>query len=226
MRQLIDITLSAEAETMCSSQKFVVFVRDGKNDAPAEIGLFKSKNDKPDAPEELPMYGDVGDPWAATDARSVGAFLRGNRGRDVIVRINSPGGLAFDGITIHNALLAHDGKVTTVIDGMAGSAASIIAVAGNPCQIYENAQFFAHRAAAMAIGNVDVMADAQDWLSKIDESIARTYKARTGKALDKILAMMKGKVDGTLFTAREAKEYGLGRRDPSAQKHGQERNPR
>lgn len=188
MRQFIEIMLSAEAQKAASSDSFRLGLKNAKGDEPAEIAL----------------YGEIGDPWQASDARSVGAFLRENKGRAVNVRINSPGGLAYDGITIHNALLQHDGPVTTVIEGMAGSAASIIAMAGQPVKIFENAQLFIHRASVIAIGNRDMMAEAIDWLDKIDEAIARTYKAKTGKALEKINNLMRGKVDGTMFSAREA----------------------
>lgn len=188
MRSLIDIALSAEAQKAGTSESFVVGVKNAKDEEPAEIVL----------------YGEIGNPWEQADARSVGEFLRGNKGRDVNVRINSMGGLAYDGITIHNALLNHDGKVTTIIEGMAGSAASIIAMAGDPVQMYENAHLFIHRALLIAIGNRDAMAEAQDWLDKVDDAIARTYRAKTGKAFDKIMDLMRGRVDGTMFTAREA----------------------
>lgn len=188
MRSLIDINLSAEAQKAGTSDSFKVGVKNAKDDEAAEIVL----------------YGEIGNPWEAADARSVGEFLRGNRGKDVNVRINSMGGLAYDGITIHNALLAHDGKVTTIVEGMAGSAASIIAMAGDPVQMYENAHLFIHRALLIAIGNRDSMEEAMTWLDKVDDAIARTYKAKTGKALDKIHELMRGKVDGTMFTAREA----------------------
>ncbi len=187
-KQLIEVFLSATAQEAASSSSFRVGVRNATSDQPAEIVL----------------YGEIGNPWTATDARGVGQFLRDNKGKAVNVRINSPGGLAYDGITIHNALLKHDGKVTTIIEGMAGSAASIIAMAGNPVTMYDNASLFIHRASVVAIGNVDVMAEAQVWLGKIDEAIVRTYKAKTGKAADKIRELMKGKVDGTVFTAQEA----------------------
>lgn len=188
MRSMIDIVLSAEAQKAATSETFKVGVKNAKDDEPAEIVL----------------YGEIGNPWEAADARSVGEFLRGNKGRDVNVRINSMGGLAYDGITIHNALVSHDGKVTTIVEGMAGSAASIIAMAGGPVQMYENAHLFIHRALLIAIGNRSVMEEAMDWLDKVDDAIARTYRAKTGKALDKIHELMRGKVDGTMFTAREA----------------------
>lgn len=188
MRNLIDVTLSSEAQKAASSESFIVGLKNAKDDEPAEIAL----------------YGEIGNPWEASDARSVSAFLRENKGRPVNVRINSMGGLAYDGITIHNALVAHDGDVTTIIEGMAGSAASIIAMAGSPVQIYENAHLFIHRAQMIAIGNADAMQEAIAWLGKVDDAIIRTYKAKTGKAYDKIAEMMRGKLDGTVMTAREA----------------------
>lgn len=177
---------------------------DALNAANAEAFTIGIRNATADAPAELAIYGEVGNPYEQSDAASVGQFLRMNKGKAVNVKINSPGGLAYDGITIHNALLNHDGPVTTTIEGMAGSAASIIAMAGSPARIYENAQLFIHRAALMAFGNRDMMQEAIDWLDQIDESIARTYKAKTGKALDKIQDLMKGNVDGTVFSARDA----------------------
>ena len=193
MRHLIEVTLSAEGQEAASSKSFRVGFKNAKDDEPAELAI----------------YGEIGSEYEQSDARSVGQFLRANKGKPVTVRLNSPGGLAYDGITIHNALLAHDGPVRCVVEGMAASAASVIAMAGNPLQMYENAQLMIHRASVIAVGNRDMMAEAIDWLDRIDESIARTYKAKTGKALDKILAMMKGKSDGTVMTAREAKEMGF-----------------
>ena len=177
---------------------------DALNAANGEAFSVGVRNATPNEPAEIAIYGEIGDIWTASDANSVCQFLRANKGKAINVRINSPGGLAYDGITIHNALLNHDGPVTTTIEGLAGSAASIIAMAGQPAAIYENAQLFIHRAALVAIGNRDAMDEAMRWLDAIDEAIARTYKAKTGKALDKILEMMKGKVDGTVFSARDA----------------------
>lgn len=190
MPQMIELFLSAKAQEAASSPSMIVGFRNAKDDEPAEIMID----------------GEIGDPWEQNDSRSVGQFLRANKGRPVKVWINSPGGLAYDGITMHNALVQHDAPVTTVIAGIAGSAASIIAMAGNPVQMYENANLFIHRASLVAVGNEDVMEEAKDWLHKIDDSIARTYKAKNGMELQKIKSLMRGKVDGTVFTASEAKK--------------------
>lgn len=181
---------------------------DAVNQANAEAFKIGVKNATAESPAEIAICGEIGDPYQGCDAQTIGSFLRANRGRDVDVYINSPGGLAFDGIAMHNAFKAHDGRVRTIVDGFAGSAATIAAVGGSPVQIYENAQFMIHRASLMAFGNRDVMQEAMDWLDKCDEAIARTYKAKTGKALDKIMTMMAGpgKQDGTTMMAREAVE--------------------
>ena len=192
MSKLIEVLLSAEAKQAASSESFVVGVKNAKGDEPAEIVLYDT----------------IGDSWIGTDARSVTEFLRHNKGSAVNVRINSPGGLAYDGITIHNALVSHDGPVTTEIEGMAGSAASIIAMAGNTVKMWDNANLFIHRASLIAIGNTDVMEEARDWLAKLDEAIAGIYKNKTGLPLPKIRSLMKGKVDGTVFSAAEAKKDG------------------
>ncbi len=188
MRQPIEVFLTAKAQESATSQSFVCGFKNAEGSDPAEILID----------------GEIGDRWEQNDARNMGQFLRANKSKAVKVWINSPGGLAYDGITMHNALAAHDGHVTTIIAGMAGSAASIIAMAGDTVQMYENASLFIHRASLIAVGNVDVMAEAQDWLNKIDDAIAKTYKARTGAALDKIKAQMRGRVDGTVFSAKEA----------------------
>ncbi|MGE5192220.1 MAG: head maturation protease, ClpP-related [Deltaproteobacteria bacterium] len=167
------------------------------------------RNATDDDPAEVLMYGAVGDPFDGVDARGFSNFLRENRGNPVNVRINSPGGLAYDGITIHNALLSHDGPVYTTIEGMAGSAARIVAMAGAPVRMFENATLFIHRALALAVGNVDVMRATADFLVKLDDQIARTYGAKAGKPRAQFLTMMRGKVDGTALSAAEAQKLGL-----------------
>jgi ATP-dependent protease ClpP protease subunit len=94
--------------------------------------------------------------------------------------------------------------VTVTIEGMAGSAASIIAMAGDHIRIAENGQLFIHRAWAIAAGNTTVMLDAAEFLDRIDHAIAATYAARTGRKADTMMKLMEGKVDGTIFTGKEA----------------------
>lgn len=164
-----------------------------------------------DGSVDLLIYDGIGDFDGTATAKSVAEFLASNRGRAVNVRINSPGGLAFDGLTIHNALVAHDAPVTTTIEGMAASAAAIIAMAGSRVRQYDNATLFIHRAMGISIGNVDAMNETAEMLAKLDEQIAQTYANKSGKPRASMLQLMVGKAgsDGTQFSAAEAKAAGL-----------------
>lgn len=142
-------------------------------------------------------------------AREVAGMLAENRGKPVNVRINSPGGLVFDGLGIFNALALHDAPVTTTVEGIAASAAAIIAMAGKPLRMLENSSLYVHRAMGLGFGNRDVMADLVETLDKIDEALINTVASRRGLQRRDVRSLMVGKVDGTILTAAEAKRAGL-----------------
>ena len=181
------------------------------NNVTSKEFLVGVKNEAEEDEIELSVYGRIGKDFfddSATSASDVAKLLRDNRGKKVNVKINSPGGLAYDGITIYNALLEHDALVTTTVMGMAGSAAAIISQAGSTRKIYANASFFIHRALGMAWGNIDVMNDVADFLNKLDDQIAETFAARSGQRKAAVLKAMKGNLDGTTYTADAAKKEG------------------
>jgi ClpP class serine protease len=122
------------------------------------------------------------------------------------LHINSPGGLVFDGITIHNLLKQHPANVTTYIDGLAASIASVIALSGDRVVMAENALFMIHKASGMVFGNSDDMRDFAEKLDKVNGSIATTYMTKTGKDENEINEMMKAE---TWLTAKDALEYGF-----------------
>jgi ATP-dependent protease ClpP protease subunit len=92
---------------------------------------------------------------------------------------------------------------------MAGSAAAIITFAGDTIRMQENAQLFIHRAWSIAIGNVDDFMDSAEFLSKLDDAMALTISKRSQVDIDAVKDFMKGKVDGTTFSAEEAKDIGF-----------------
>ena len=96
----------------------------------------------------------------------------------VEVHINSPGGDAYDGITIYNALRSR-GNVTTVVDGMAASAASIIYMAGSTRTASPGSMVMIHDALALCIGNAADMRDTAGMLDKVSDSIAEVYALHT-----------------------------------------------
>lgn len=158
---------------------------------------------------ELLVMDFVGDRFSGLSADQISRNLAEARDKRVHVRINSGGGLAYDGLAIFNALLKHPGGTTTTVEGLAGSAASLIAQAGKPRRMMANANQFIHRSMGAAMGNAIVMRDVADFLDALDEGIMQTYVARTGLSQKRVNELLTGKVDGTNMTAKEALELGF-----------------
>jgi len=152
------------------------------------------------------VYGDIG--YEADAASVVQAINEIPRDTPIVVRINSLGGYVFDGIAIYSALRERK-NVTTRIDGIAASAAAIIALAGRPVQSNKHGQLYVHRAWMAAVGNAKTMREAAAWLDKIDESIIEIVSAKTHKDRDTVVRWLDGEDDGTLFNASEAMNSGL-----------------
>lgn len=126
---------------------------------------------------ELFIYDVIGQDWfgGGITAASVIDSLEGFKGKRVMVRINSPGGVADEGIAIYNALKRYEGGVDTVVDALAASAASIIALAGEARTTSAGGRWMIHRAMAFAMGNAVDMEKAASTLAKYDASIVEIY---------------------------------------------------
>ncbi len=116
--------------------------------------------------------------------RSIGAE------NDVNVNINSPGGDFFEGATIYNLLAEHKGKVTVNVLGLAASAASIIAMAGDAINISQVGFIMIHNAWSVAIGNAQDLQKTMDVLDALDKSMVDLYAKRTGLDVKDISKMM------------------------------------
>lgn len=162
---------------------------------------LRARNAKGNDPAELLIYSEIG---TGIDAKDVSGFLADNRGKPVLVRINSPGGFVYDGLTIYNALISHDGKTTAVIEGLAASIASIIAMGCDKVKAFESSSMMIHRAMGVSIGNTADMKECSEFLAKIDGQLAQIYSAKTGRSVATMIGYMTGSVDGTLFDAQEA----------------------
>jgi len=125
------------------------------------------------------------------------------------LRLNSPGGSVFDAVAIHNALSRHAGTVTVWIDGIAASAASYIAMAGDEIVMPENAFLMIHDPSGNVMGTAEDMRDMAGTLDKIAASMLRGYAARSCRPEDEISALMAAE---TWFGAAEALEAGLATR--------------
>lgn len=125
---------------------------------------------------------------------------------DVTVDIASDGGDVFAASEIYTLLKKYSGKVTVNIQGLAASAASVIAMAGDQVNISPTAQIMIHKAWGTVDGNSDDFAHQAAVLSGIDESIAAAYEAKTGMKQTDLLHLMSQE---TWLTAQEAVDKGF-----------------
>ncbi|HEX6993735.1 MAG TPA: head maturation protease, ClpP-related [Gammaproteobacteria bacterium] len=110
---------------------------------------------------------------------------------EITVSINSPGGAVFDGVAIYNALVAHPARVDVVIDGLAASIASVIAMAGDRITLRAGAMMMIHDPWTIALGNADEMRDVADQLDRVARNIADIYAARTGQPVERVRELMR-----------------------------------
>lgn len=136
----------------------------------------------------ITMFDVIGeDYWSGggVTAKKVSAQLRAIGDRPVEVQINSPGGDMFEGIAIFNVLREHPQDITVKVMGMAASAASIIAMAGNRVEIGAASFVMIHNCWVMAMGNRHDMQQTAEWLEPFDQAMVDLYAQRTGqKAAD------------------------------------------
>ena len=125
---------------------------------------------------------------------------------DITLWINSPGGDVFAASQIYNILMDYKGNVTVKIDGLAASAASVIAMAGTRVSMSPVSQIMVHNPMTVAIGNAEEMSKAIKMLSEIKESIINAYEIKTNLSRDEISKMMDSE---TWMNARKAVELGF-----------------
>jgi ATP-dependent protease ClpP protease subunit len=161
----------------------------------------------------ISIYGMIGyDPFADQDnsERRIAAALRKVGKRDVTVNLNSPGGNFFSGVAIYNLFRAHPAKVIVNVVGLAGSAASVIAMAGDEILMADGAFMMVHNAAGLVLGNKFDMRDAAEMFADADDAMAEIYAARAGVDKTEAAAWMdRRRGEGTMFSAAAAIERGL-----------------
>jgi ATP-dependent protease ClpP protease subunit len=130
----------------------------------------------------ISIYDQIGESWdgAGMTAKRISAILRNIGAKDLTVNVNSPGGDFFEGVAIYNLLRQHKAKVTVNIMGLAASAASVIAMAGDEINMGEGTFLMVHNAWAVAVGNRHDMLAASEQLAPFDAAMADVYAARTG----------------------------------------------
>lgn len=152
---------------------------------------------------EVLLFDEIG-LWGIT-AKDFIDQVKATGAKKLTVRINSPGGSVFDGLAIYN-YLASLADVTTIVEGVAASMASVIALAGKTRKIAENSFFMVHSPWSAVAGTADDMRETADLLDKLAASLAGIYAKRTGKTEEEVKKWME---TDTWFNGAEALYAGL-----------------
>ena len=125
---------------------------------------------------------------------------------NVTVWINSPGGDVFAAAQIYNMLMDYTGKITVKIDGLAASAASVIAMAGGDVYMSPVSMLMIHNPSTIAIGDSEEMLHAKALLDEVKESIINAYELKSGLSRPKLSHLMDAE---TWMNANKAVELGF-----------------
>ncbi|WP_027057376.1 head maturation protease, ClpP-related [Mesorhizobium loti] len=158
---------------------------------------------------ELTLSGDVGDAWFGdhfTYSEVVVALAQIEDSADLTVRINSGGGIATEGAAIHALLARRQGRTNVVVEGIAASAASLIAMAGETVTMAQGAIMMIHDPSGMTFGTSDDHAKSIEGLEALATAYARVYAAKSGRSSKECREIMKRE---TWMTSAEAVERGF-----------------
>ncbi len=166
-------------------------------------------NEQDDKPADLFLEGEIAsETWFGDEVtpNQFRADLARAAGRDVTVWINSPGGDVFAASVIYTALMEHKGHVTVKIEGLAASAASVIAMAGETVLMAPTAFMMIHQPWALTSGNADALRREADVLDEIAEGLVTAYQIKTNLSKNKIRQML---ADETWMSAQTAIDQGF-----------------
>lgn len=169
---------------------------------------FEAKHDKENKVTEITIYGVIGNSmWSkSVSAKQVVDALNEAGDNDIVIRLNSPGGDAFEGITISNRLREHKGKVTTHVDGYACSAASLIPPASDETVMGLGAMLMIHQASTIVWGTKNDMKNQAEVLEKLEKGIVDIYMTVAKAEREEIETMVNNE---TWFTADESVAIGF-----------------
>ncbi|MCP3742787.1 head maturation protease, ClpP-related [Rossellomorea sp. BNER] len=183
------------------------FKNEKYNSLPKIDKVFKAEAASDDT-HKLTIYGDIGESWwgdyiTATDVENM---LKNINSSNIDVHINSYGGDVFDGIAIYNQLKNHSAKVTVFVDGVAASAASVIAMAADELVMNVGSMMMIHEGSTFAWGTKTDIRKTLNALEGIDKSIADIYMTRFDGERTEIDTLI---TNETWFTSSEAVDVGL-----------------
>lgn len=167
---------------------------------------FKNASSESGNTPELLVYGEIAEYWGEVDSKSFAQQLSSIKSSDINVRINSYGGEVFTAQAIYSMLKSHSANINVFVDGIAASAATIIAMAGDKITMPSNAMMMVHNPLTMGYGNAKDFREVADLLDKVRETLLATYRAKTSLDDDTLIELLDNE---TYMTAQEALEYGF-----------------
>lgn len=181
---------------------------------------FEATHNEETKESEITIYGLIGESfwYDSISANDVVRELNNAGNNDVVIRLNSPGGDAFDGITIHNRIKEHKGKVTVRIDGYACSAASLIPPAADEAYMGIGSMIMIHEASTGLWGTKNEFRKKADLLEKLEDGIVDIYMTKSKVSREKIREMVDAE---TWFSASEAVEIGFATATSSVEDKGE-----
>lgn len=153
----------------------------------------------------LQLYGDIG--FSDVTASDLGRLLmKHDDVENVMVRLNSYGGDVFEGVAIYERLKEFSAAVLVHVDGVAASAASVIAMGGNEVIMAETAMMMIHRAWTFTMGHAADLRKTANLLDDIDQQAVLIYSQRSGQSPETVREAVN---EETWYTAEDAVEFGL-----------------
>lgn len=172
----------------------------------------QARGDQPPRAEaEIYIYGDIGPDWweETVTAKSFLDELQAVQADAITVRICSIGGSVPDGVAIYNALKRHPAHITTCVDAIAYSIASLIAMAGDEREAADNALLMIHAPWTYTGGNAAELRMTADMLDTYAKAMATSYAAATGQSADEVMTAWLTDGADHYFTAADALAAGL-----------------
>lgn len=202
-RDLIDSVLSklAQDEPEDSDQR-------RSNRVALKPGRVRVNAATADKNPEVLIYGDIGGGWwdEGITGESIANEIAAIDADEIDVRINSGGGLVFEGLAIYNAFARHSARIVMHVDSIAASIASVILMAGDEIRIAEGAQVMIHKPWSGMWGDANAMRKEADILDKLEKGIIDIYAARTDTDRADLESWVN---EETWFTGQEAVDAGF-----------------
>ncbi|TGB04696.1 head maturation protease, ClpP-related [Halobacillus salinus] len=169
---------------------------------------FRAEEKEESKEADLFIYGPIGESMFgdSVSAKDVMTFLKETESETINIYINSPGGNVFDGLSIYNQLKRQEAKVNVYVDGLAASAASIIALGGDKLFMPKTSTLMVHHAWTIALGNAKEFRKVADDLDQIAEAYIAAYEDKftgTRQELEDLLE------DESFLTASQAVTLGF-----------------